>query len=127
MNVPNLVPYTVRLYRSGPKADTFTEAELEHIQQGHLDFVASQRSWTHANGPFREQPDQTLRGFGIMRSGIEETLAAVQADPGRDRGTDARRGVHVGRPGGDASLRRLDSSCADPDRRRRDDHPARPA
>ena len=33
----NLVPYTVRLYRSGPKADTFTEEELERIQQGHLD------------------------------------------------------------------------------------------
>jgi hypothetical protein len=77
----NLVPYTVRLYRSGPKADTFTEEELEHIQQGHLDFVASQRPWTYANGPFRDQPDQTLRGLGIMRSVIEETLAAVEADP----------------------------------------------
>ena len=77
----NLVPYTVRLYRSGPKADTFTEEELERIQQGHLDFVASQRPWTYANGPFRNQPDETLRGMGIMRSSIEETLAAVQADP----------------------------------------------
>jgi hypothetical protein len=77
----NLTPYTVRLYRSGSKAETFTEEELEHIQQGHLDFLASQRPWTYANGPFRDQPDQTLRGFGIMRSGIEETLAAVQADP----------------------------------------------
>jgi uncharacterized protein len=81
MNVPNLVPYTVRLYRSGPKADTFTDEELDRIQEGHLDFVASQRPWTYANGPFRDQPDQTLRGIGIMRSGIEETLAAVQADP----------------------------------------------
>ena len=77
----NLVPYTVRLYRSGPKADTFTEEELERIQQGHLDFVASQRPWTYANGPFQNQPDETLRGMGIMRSSIEETLAAVQADP----------------------------------------------
>jgi hypothetical protein len=77
----NLVPYTVRLYRSGPQADTFTEEELDRIQQGHLEFVASQRPSTHANGPFRNQPDETLRGFGIMRSGIEETLAAVQDDP----------------------------------------------
>jgi hypothetical protein len=77
----NLVPYTVRLYRSGPKADTFTEEELDRIQQGHLDFVGSQRPWTYANGPFRNQPDETLRGMGIMRSSIEETLAAVQADP----------------------------------------------
>jgi uncharacterized protein len=77
----DLVPYTVRLYRSGPRADTFTEKELDRIQEGHLDFVASQRPWTYANGPFRDQPDETLRGLGIMRSGIEETLAAVEADP----------------------------------------------
>jgi len=77
----NLVPYTVRLYRSGPKADTFTEEELDRIQESHLAFVGSQRPWTYANGPFRNQPDETLRGMGIMRSSIEETLAAVQADP----------------------------------------------
>jgi hypothetical protein len=77
----NLVPYTVRLYRSGPQADTFTEEELEGIQQRHLDFVASQRPWTYANGPFRNQPDESLRGIGIMKSSVEETLAAVQADP----------------------------------------------
>jgi hypothetical protein len=76
-----LVPYTVRLYRSGPQADTFTEEELDRIQEGHLEFVASQRPWTYANGPFRNQPDESLRGLGIMRSGIEETLAAVRADP----------------------------------------------
>lgn len=77
----NLVPYTVRLYRGGLQADTFPDEELERIQQGHLDFVASQRSSTYANGPFRDQPDKTLRGFAIMRSDIEDTLAAVQADP----------------------------------------------
>jgi hypothetical protein len=77
----NLVPYTVRLYRSGPKADTFTQEELERIQQGHLDFVASQREWTYANGPFRDQPDQSLRGMGIMRSSIDQVLASVQDDP----------------------------------------------
>ena len=76
-----LVPYTVRLYRSGPKADTFTEDELERIQQGHLDFLASHRASLFANGPFRDQPDQTLHGFSVMRTGIEETLAAVQHDP----------------------------------------------
>jgi uncharacterized protein len=77
----NLVPYTVRLYRSGPKADTFTDEELDHIQQGHLDFLAGQRGSIYANGPFDNQPDQTLRGLSIMRTSIEETQAAVQADP----------------------------------------------
>jgi uncharacterized protein len=82
MNIPKLVPYTVRLYRSGPEAHAFAEEELERIQEGHLEFVASQRAWTYANGPFRNQPDETLRGIGIMRSSVEETLAAVQAgDP----------------------------------------------
>jgi uncharacterized protein len=76
----NLVPYTVRLYRSGPKADTFTDEELDRLQAGHLEFVASQRPWTYANGPFDNQPDQTLRGMGIMRSSVEDTLAAVQAN-----------------------------------------------
>jgi hypothetical protein len=76
-----LGPYTVRLYRTGPKADTFSEQELERIQQGHLDFLASQRESIFANGPFRGQPDQTLRGFAVMRTGIEETLADVQRDP----------------------------------------------
>ena len=76
-----LVPYTVRLYRSGPIADTFTNEELDHIQQGHLEFLAGQRASIYANGPFDNQPDPTLRGFSIMRTSIEETLAAVQTDP----------------------------------------------
>ena len=106
----NLVPYTVRLYRSGPKADTFTDEELDRIQQGHLDFLAGQRASIYANGPFDNQPDQTLRGFSVMRTGIEETLAAVQARSGGDRRPDARRGLHLARPGGDAALRPLDSA-----------------
>jgi uncharacterized protein len=77
----NLVPYTVRLSRSGPAADTFTEEELDRIQQGDLDFLAATRDSINANGPFRDQPDQSLRGFAVMRTGIEEMLAAVQADP----------------------------------------------
>jgi uncharacterized protein len=77
----NLQPYTVRLYRSGPKADTFTDEELDRIQQGHLDFLAATRDSLFANGPFDNQPDKTLRGFAVMRTGIEETLAAVQHDP----------------------------------------------
>jgi uncharacterized protein len=77
----NLVPYTVRLYRRGPRADAFTDEELDRLQEGHLEFVASQRPWTYANGPFRDQPDESLRGMGIMRSSVEETLAAVRTDP----------------------------------------------
>jgi uncharacterized protein len=79
--VTTLVPYTVRLYRRGPKADTFTDEELDRIQRGHLDFLAVTRETIYANGPFDGQPDQTLRGYSIMRTSIEETLAAVQADP----------------------------------------------
>ena len=76
----NLVPYTVRLYRSGPKADTFTQEELERIQHGHLDFVASQREWTYANGPFRDQPDQS--GFGLGRADGTQVVNRVERRPG---------------------------------------------
>ncbi len=78
----NLVPYTVRLYRSGPKADTFTEEELDRIQQGHLDFVA-----VAAPVDVRQRavpatsPTRRYAASGSCVSGIEETLAAVQADP----------------------------------------------
>ena len=32
-------------------------------------------------GPFREQEDETLRGFCLFRTSLEETRALVQADP----------------------------------------------
>ena len=78
----NLVPYTVRLYRSGPKADTFTEEELDRIQQGHLDFLGSQRaSIVRQRAVPTTSPTRRCAASAIMRTGIEETLAAVQADP----------------------------------------------
>jgi hypothetical protein len=76
-----LVPYTVRLYRRGPRAAEYTDEELDRIQEGHLAFLGSTRESMFANGPFQDQPDETLRGFAVMRTGIEETLAAVQGDP----------------------------------------------
>ncbi len=78
-----LVPYTVRLYRSGPAADSFTEEELERLQQGHLDFLAAEREAGAilASGPFADQPDETLRGFGVMNGSIEEIRARVERDP----------------------------------------------
>jgi uncharacterized protein len=87
-----LVPYTVRLYRSGPRADTFTEEELERLQQGHLDFLAAEREagMILASGPFEDAPDKTLRGFGVMNGSIEEIRTRVEGDPavraGRLRG-----------------------------------------
>jgi uncharacterized protein YciI len=79
----NLVPYTVRLYRSGPRADTFTEEELDRIQQSHIDFLAGEREagFILAAGPFADQPDETLRGFGVMNGSIEEITARVANDP----------------------------------------------
>ena len=83
MGRPALVPYTVRLYRSGPKADTFTEEELDSLQQGHLDFLAGEREAGRIlmAGPFADQPDETLRGFGVMNGSIEEIEARVARDP----------------------------------------------
>jgi uncharacterized protein len=81
--VTELVPYTVRLYRSGPLADSFTEEELERLQQGHLAFLAAERDAGAilANGPFDDPPDKTLRGFGVMNGSIEEIRSRVERDP----------------------------------------------
>jgi uncharacterized protein YciI len=78
-----LVPYTVRLYRSGPKADTFTDEELDRIQEGHLGYLAGEREAgvILAGGPFSEQPDETLRGFAVMNGSIGEIRARVENDP----------------------------------------------
>ncbi|HKP16983.1 MAG TPA: YciI family protein [Gaiellaceae bacterium] len=83
MSKPELVPYTVRLYRSGPAADAFTEEELERLQSGHLDFLAGEREagMILASGPFADQPDESLRGFGVMNASIDEIRARVERDP----------------------------------------------
>ena len=50
-------------------------------EQGHLVLA----------GPFSDQPDETLRGFCLYRTDLEETRRLAEADPSVQRRPDGRR------------------------------------
>jgi uncharacterized protein len=78
-----LESYTFVLLRRGPRADQFSEEELERLQDAHLAHLDAmrRRGALLLAGPFREQPDESLRGFGIYATDVAETRALVEADP----------------------------------------------
>jgi len=78
----DLVPYTFVLLRRGPRAAEYDDAELERLQEAHLGFLDDMRERGHllVAGPFREQQDETLRGFCIFRTGIDETRVLMEED-----------------------------------------------
>jgi uncharacterized protein YciI len=75
--------YSFVLLRRGPKADEFSEAELEELQAAHLAYVASmhERGALKVAGPFSEQPDQTMRGFCLYGVELEEARRLAGSDP----------------------------------------------
>jgi uncharacterized protein YciI len=79
-----LESYTFVLLRRGPRADEFSDAELEELQAGHLDFLGRMRDDGHLllSGPFRDQEDETKRGFCVYRTEIGETKRLIaEGDP----------------------------------------------
>jgi uncharacterized protein YciI len=79
-----LESYTFVLLRRGPRADEFSEQELEELQAGHLAFLDRMRDEGHLllAGPFRDQEDETKRGLCVYRTSIEETKKLVaEGDP----------------------------------------------
>lgn len=79
----DLVSYTFVLLRRGPRVDEYDDADLARLQAGHLAFLDDMRERGHllAAGPFDDQEDETLRGFCLFRTSLEETRALVQEDP----------------------------------------------
>ena len=79
----DLVSYTFVLLRRGPRAGEYDDDELDRLQAAHLAFLDDMRERGHllVAGPFREQADETLRGFCIFRTSFEETRALVEEDP----------------------------------------------
>lgn len=79
----DLVSYTFVLLRRGPRAGEYDDADLARLQAGHLAFLDDMRERGHllAAGPFDDQEDETLRGFCLFRTSLEETRALVQEDP----------------------------------------------
>ena len=78
-----LESYTFVLLRRGPRADEYGGAELEEIQAGHIAFLDRMRRDGHMvlSGPFRDQDDETKRGFSIYRTSLDETRRLTEDDP----------------------------------------------
>jgi uncharacterized protein YciI len=75
--------YSFVLLKRGPRAAEFSDDELEVLQAQHLAHLDAMRERGHlvAAGPFSEQPDETLRGFCLYRTDLEETRRLAESDP----------------------------------------------
>src|SRR3954447_9489215 len=75
--------YTLVLLRRGPKADDFSDVELEALQAQHLAYRADlhRQGRLVVNGPLAEQSDSSLRGVSIFACGLEEAARLNDADP----------------------------------------------
>ena len=60
--------YTLVVLRRGPKADDFSDVELEALQAQHLAYRADlhRQGQLVVNGPLAEQSDPSLRGMSIF-------------------------------------------------------------
>jgi len=75
--------YAFVLLRRGPRALEFSDSELEVLQQQHLAHLDAMTvaGKLVAAGPFSDQPDETLRGFCIYATSLEEADALARSDP----------------------------------------------
>ena len=74
----------VLLKRPASRPEIPTE-EADRLQALHLEHLGAMRSAGHMllAGPFDEQPDESLRGMCIYRTGtIERTRELAESDPG---------------------------------------------
>lgn len=78
-----LESYSFVLLKRGPRALEFSDEELERLQEqhlAHLDAMQEQGALLVA-GPFSDQPDETMRGFCLYKTGLEETRRLAESDP----------------------------------------------
>ena len=75
--------YSFVLLKRGPRAFEYTEEELARLQEQHLAHLDAMREQGHLllAGPFSDQADETLRGFCLYRTGVEETRRLAESDP----------------------------------------------
>ena len=75
--------YTFVLLLRGPRADDYSHGELDELQAAHLGFLDEMRKRGHLvlGGPFRDQDDETKRGFSIYRTSLDETRRLTDDDP----------------------------------------------
>ena len=74
--------YTVVFLRRPADAPQLTDEELDRLQEEHVGFNARMRREGHAvlTGPFRGQPDESLRGLNVFRTSVEETRRLMASD-----------------------------------------------
>jgi uncharacterized protein YciI len=123
--------YTVVISRSGPRADEFSEDELDRLQAAHITHLNAmrERGAMLAGGPFDDQEDESFRGNGIYRTGLDETRELVALDPSMQAGRMRAEIVTWLTPRGELRFPRAEerqlSISAGPDRRRAKE-PGRP-
>jgi uncharacterized protein YciI len=80
----DLEAFELVVLRRPRESREYDDATLERIQREHLAYHASLRESGEVvtNGPVRDQPDESLRGFTFYRTGsLEEARRLAQADP----------------------------------------------
>ena len=75
--------YTFVLLKRGPRAAEYSGEELDRLQEQHLAHLRAMTEQGHLliAGPFSEQPDESLRGFCLYRTDLEETRRLAESDP----------------------------------------------
>jgi uncharacterized protein YciI len=78
-----LESYTFVLLRRPADAPALPEEELDRLQEGHLAFLdrMHERGVMLVSGPFDDRTDESLRGFSLYRTSVEETRELLRDDP----------------------------------------------
>lgn len=80
----DLEAFELVILRRPPDAPSYDDATLDRIQREHLAYHASLRESGQivTNGPILDQPDESLRGLAVYRTGsLEETRRLAEQDP----------------------------------------------
>ena len=75
--------YSFVLLRRGPRADEFSDEELERLQAAHLAHLDAMKELgaMAVAGPFSEQPDESWRGFCLYTVELDEARRLAESDP----------------------------------------------
>jgi uncharacterized protein YciI len=75
--------YSFVLLKRGLRVLEFSDDELDRLQEQHLAHLDAMKEQGHllVAGPFTDQPDDSLRGFCLYRTSVEETRRLAESDP----------------------------------------------
>ena len=75
--------YSFVLLKRGQRAFEYSDEELDRLQEQHLAHLDAMKEQGHllVAGPFSDQADETLRGFCLYRTSVDETRRLAESDP----------------------------------------------